>query len=97
MAQFQFSGFTRRYLVCSNIRNLYYRLRGLRNHQKSQRRQIYRLILKNKAVLIADGLDKEVVRLWCRQWSACHPEAARERFLAYCEKNSIIFENTHNE
>lgn len=87
-------GLTHRERHLSEIRNLYWRLRSLRPHQGALRRKLYRLVTKQKAVLIADGLDKEALRLWCRQWANCYRAASEERFRAYCEKNSILFEKT---
>ena len=90
--QRSFPGFTKRQTHLGEIRNLYWRLRSLRPYQGALRRKLYRLVTKHKAVLIADGLDGEALRLWCRQWANCHPEAAADRFRAYCKKNSILFE-----
>jgi len=74
-------------LMLCEIRNQYWHLRALRPWEQAKRRKLYRKITKIKAVLIADGLDKELLRLWCRQWSRCHTEAAMMRFATYRQKN----------
>lgn len=70
------------------IRNLYWLLRNLRPWQTAKRRKLYRQIQKQKAVLISCGLDPELLRLWCRQWTACKPEAATARYHAYLQKTN---------
>jgi len=92
--QLTIPGFTDRERHLGEIRNLYWHLRTIRPHQGAKRRKLYRAIEKQKAVLIADGLDEEGLRLWCRQHTSCHPEAAVRRFGAYLEKNPTFFEKT---
>jgi hypothetical protein len=92
--QLTFKGFTQSEKHLSSIRNLYWMLRAIRPGQGAKRRKLYRQIAKEKAVLIADGFDSEALRLWCRQFSRCHPEAATARFHHYLTENEIIFENT---
>lgn len=92
--QLTIPGLTQRERHLSEIRNLYWHLRAIRPHQQARRRQLYRLIEKQKAVLITDGLDPELLRLWCRQWSRCHPEAARARFEQYLLENNTDLKKT---
>jgi hypothetical protein len=74
-------------LMLSEIRNQYWHLRALRPWEQAKRRKLYRKITKIKAVLIADGLDKELLRLWCRQFTRSHAEASSVRFATYLQKN----------
>jgi len=91
-----FPGFTDREMHLALIRNYYWHLRNLRPGQNAKRRQLYRLIEKQKAVLIADGLDAELLRLWCRQFSTCYQEAARARYEAFLQKTNTEAQNTRD-
>lgn len=88
MYQLSLCGVTNTGQSLGQIRNHYWILRSLRplKINQARRRKEYRQIQKIKAVLIADGLDSELLRLWCRQWSSCHQAAARERFTKYLQK-----------
>jgi hypothetical protein len=92
--QKQLPGMTQREIHLSQIRNYYWHLRNIRPGQTAKRRQLYRLIQKQKAVLIADGLDVELLRLWCRQFSTCYQEASRARFEAFLQKTNTELKNT---
>lgn len=94
MEQLNLRGVTQTEKHLSEIRNCYWHLRQIRPFQSAKRRKLYRVIQKHKAILISDGLDPELLRLWCRQFAACHPAAARERFDAYLQKNHIDAKNT---
>jgi len=74
-------------LMLCEIRNHYWHLRALRPFEQAKRRKLYRKITKIKAVLIADGLDETLLRMWCRQFTRCHTEAAAVRFATYRAKN----------
>jgi len=95
--QKQFPGFTDTERHLAEIRNLYWQLRAIRPGQGAKRRKLYRLIAKQKAVLIADGLDSEQLRLWCRMHTRCHPEAAASRYAEYLVQKQTFFENTPDE
>ena len=95
--QTKFPGFTDRERHLGEIRNLYWHLRAIRPGQGAKRRKLYRLIAKQKAVLIADGLDEEQLRLWCRMHTRCHPEAAAGRYAEYLAQNQTFFEKTPDE
>lgn len=94
MEQMKLDGITQREKHLTEIRNCYWHLRYLRPYQGAKRRKLYRIIQKHKAVLISDGLDPELLRLWCRQFTACHPAAAQQRFDAYLQKNHIDAKKT---
>lgn len=87
MGQLSFEGFTDRHRLLSDIRNLYCRLRFCRPWDVAKRRKLYRDIAKIKAVLLADGIDQEWLRLYCRQLASLD-RAAMARFEAYSEKFS---------
>ena len=72
--------------LLGHIRNLYWHIRAIRPHQQAKRRKLYRQIAKIKAVLTADGLDSEALRLWCRCYTNCYPEAAQARLRQYLRK-----------
>jgi hypothetical protein len=88
--QIAFPGFVDAKRHLCEIRNLYWHLRAIRPGQEAKRRKLYRRIAKQKAALEASGLDKEALRLWCRQWSRCYQEAARYRLCQYLQKNDAI-------
>lgn len=94
--QSTFPGFTQRDRHLSLIRNLYWHLRALRPGQQAKRRKLYREVEKQKAVLIADGFDPEELRLWCRQYCRCHPDAAQARYEAYLQKTNTETKETRD-
>lgn len=92
--QTTFPEITLRETHLGEIRNLYWHLRAIRPFQGARRRKLYRQIAKHKAALIADGFNPELLRLYCRQFSNCHTEAARARYEAFLQKNENISEKT---
>lgn len=94
MIQTSFPGFCDYQSHLGAIRNYYWQIRAVRSYDGAKRRWLYRQVAKHKAVLIAAGVDAELLRLWCRQFSRCYPEASRERFEAYLQNNSTILKKT---
>lgn len=69
----------------ARIRNLYWCLRAIRPGQEAQRRGLYRDIERHKEVILAAGVDAELLRLFCRQFASCD-EAAAKRFAEKLQK-----------
>jgi len=86
MEQLSIAGVTDRAALLAIIRNCYCRLRLLRPMETAKRRWLYREISRVKVVLAADGVDREWLRLYCRQFASLD-RAAAARFKAYSEKN----------
>ena len=72
-------------ILVGNIRNLYWHVRALRSWQSAKRRRLYRQIAKHKAVLLDQGFNPELLRLYCRQL-ASFDRAAVARFQSYLKK-----------
>ena len=62
------------------LRNLYWLLRFLRQHDLAKRRKLYRRIAADKKRLIEPGVDLEEVRRLCRWLSNPANQAAEARF-----------------
>lgn len=67
----------------SRLSNLYWHLRAVRSWDTAGRRRFYRYIEAEKQRLIAEGIDAEEVRLFCRYSANPFNKAAKERLLAY--------------
>lgn len=83
--QKQLPGLTDRGLLLAQIRNHYWHIRHLRPFQGAKRRALYRAVAKIKAVLLSDGFDAELLRLYCRQFASLD-EAAQGRYVAYAQQ-----------
>jgi hypothetical protein len=89
-----FPGITITENLLSQIRNHYWHLRNIRSFQQAKRRKLYRDIAKIKAVLIADGFNPEHLRLWCRQYTRCQPDAAKARLSRYLQKSEDFYKSS---
>jgi hypothetical protein len=67
----------------SELCNLYYMLRYRRNYDSAARRKYYRYIAVEKKRLLNEGVDPELLRLFCRHLADTKNRYAERRFLAY--------------
>lgn len=68
-------------MMFSKLHNLYYTLRFCRSYDKARQRRLYRQIAKEKARLVAAGVDAEQVRLLCRLLANPKNMHAQKRYL----------------
>jgi hypothetical protein len=66
-----------------NLFNIYWRIRYHCN--KSRKRKYYRYAFKEKQLLLAQGMDKEELRLLCRTLSRRYNDDAERRLAQYLE------------
>lgn len=64
----------------ATLRNLYWQVRQIRNHQLSFQRKLYRQTAREKKRLIETGVEAETVRLYCRYLANTRNSKAEERF-----------------
>lgn len=80
--------------LLGEIRNYYWHVRALRPGQGARRRWLYRRIAKLRLILLEDGLDPELLRLYCRAQASLDRAAVR-RFMVYLRENYSSLQKTH--
>lgn len=77
--------------MVSELKNLYWQLRSLRKHHKTERRLLYRRIKATREKIILQGADEEEIRLLCRYLANMRNKHGERAYLAYRAQLKLPF------